>query len=87
MRNILWMFAGVGKPAVTQTVAEPAKNEQTLGAAFFVLRQRGQMIWRDSSSPSPTSLLFRMSNTYKAWKGSYQLILTFSRGTWRHANC
>ncbi|XP_006459651.1 hypothetical protein AGABI2DRAFT_177512 [Agaricus bisporus var. bisporus H97] len=42
--NVLWVFglAGVGKTAVAQTVAETAKGEQMLGAAFFISRPRGQ---------------------------------------------
>jgi hypothetical protein len=44
IHNILWVFglAGVGKTAVAQTVAESAMNEQILGVAFFISRQRRQ---------------------------------------------
>jgi hypothetical protein len=42
--NALWVFgfAGVGKTAVAQTVAERAMGENILGAAFFVSRTRNQ---------------------------------------------
>jgi hypothetical protein len=42
--NVLWVFgfAGVGKTAVAQTVAERAMDENILGAALFVSRLRNQ---------------------------------------------